>query len=75
MKQLSFTEMIGAIKLFEYPRAAAFVTIWWWDLGEAARLIRLLRTLDYYVTSYKFGNEIEIMFSSIDGTQSLYQHL
>lgn len=61
-KEPSFQEMISAIKNFRYPSAAAFVTIWWWDLAEAAEMKRLLTRLGYKVFSYKMGNEIEMRF-------------
>ncbi len=63
MKELSFTEMLDRIKSFDYPRSAAFVTIWWWDLSEAQELIFLLKNLGYKVIPYKNYNEIEIRFS------------
>lgn len=62
-KQLSFTEMIDKIKSFDYPRSAAFVTIWWWDLREAAALKTTLSAMGYKVYSYKNRDEVEIRFS------------
>ncbi len=63
MKQPSFTEMLDRIKSFDYPRSAAFVTIWWWDLEQAAALKTTLVRMGYKVYSYKNRDEVEIRFT------------